>query len=218
MQKEKKIGRLEAIEIVERKQRPEKVVKDQKYERYVHMKVSREATRSICPFEMQKIFHNNSGMHKESITSIRDGYIVKAESDEQHNNIFLLTTIVGTSWEVSAINLTLRINNVTKGLVYVTECDVTRYTSFEERLKNKYNIGSVVQAFWIKKWNINATLFFITFAQSQLPSYITIPGELVKTKVYQYNPKPIFCNNCQEYSPTVKKCKNETRCRMYSGT
>ena len=55
------------------------VVEDQKYERYLHIKVSREATRNICPFEMQKFFHHNFGMHEESITSTRDGCIVRVE-------------------------------------------------------------------------------------------------------------------------------------------
>ena len=59
----------------------------------------------------------------------------------------------------------------------------------------RYNISIVVQAFWIKASNINATSLLIIFAQSQLPSCITIPGERAKTKVYQYNPKSLFYNN-----------------------
>ena len=80
-------------------------------------------------------------------SSLQEGYIVRAKSDDQYGKIFLLTTILGLSCEVSSNNPALKIYNSNKGLVYVTEYDVTDYTSFEEGLKKRCIISNVVQAF-----------------------------------------------------------------------
>ena len=101
------------------------------------------------------------------------------------------TKIQDIECEVTDEGPALRMYNSTKGLIYVNEYDITRYDSFEEGLKRKYNVSDANQVTLIQPKNTN-TPFLTTFAQSKLPKQIKIPGERTSTPIYPYNPKPLL--------------------------
>ena len=218
IQKKEKVGRRRAKDIQAGKQVGEEYLENQQYERYMHVKISRDETRKICPFVIEKFFNSKFGINKKEVTSIRDGYILKATTAQQVDQISKITNVYDIPCEVTDNSSMLARYNSSKGLIYVNDYDVTNTTSFEEGLKRQYNICQVTPATWIKTKNINSTPFLITFAQSTLPTQIHIPGEQSATQVYRYRPRPLFCLQCLEYGHTNKRCNNAVRCRMCGGT
>ena len=187
IQKAEKMERREARDMLEGRRDAEEYTEGQEYEQYLYIMIDRKYTRTMCPIQMQKYFQQTFDLREEDIMSARDGYIVKVSDEEQCEVIKKARSVLGIDCEATTDSLALRIYNSNKWRIYLNEFDITVYASFEKELQ--YYCRS--SGFLVKTKNINVTFFIITFVQKQLPSRIYIPGERARTKVYQYNPKPL---------------------------
>lgn len=188
-------------------------MEDQIYERYVQIKIDRSATRKLCPFEVQKFFKEELDLLEDDVQAEK-GYIVEVKSVHQFRTVMQLKSIFEIPCAAVEDSPAVRMYNSARGLVYINEYDITDTAKFEEGLKRDYNICSVKATFWIKAKNVNASAFLITFAQSQLSSYIKMPGERPCIQIYPQRVKPLFCTKCLEYTHTEKRCRNSERCRL----
>ena len=155
------------------------------------MQVSREETRKVCPFAIEKSFSNKFRVDKRDITSVRDVYVVRATTPQQFDEMAKLTTLLDMSCEVTDKSPILKRCNSSKGLIYVSDYDV-KHRSAEDGLKNRYSSCEVTQATWIKNKTIKSTPFLIILAQSSLPAQICIPREQSSTHIYRYRQRPLF--------------------------
>ena len=62
------------------------------------------------------------------------------------------------------------------------------------------------KATWIKTKNITSTPLLLTFKEKEPPTFIQIPREQAKTKVYEYYQRPMSCKKCLRYGHTLKRC------------
>ena len=122
----------------------------------------------MCPFVLERLFAETFKIKRKEIASVRDGYIIKVNSSEELTRMKATTKIQDSECEVTDEGSALRMYNSTKGLIYVNEYDITRYDSFEEGLKRKYNVSDVNQASWIKSRNTNTTPFFDNIRTKQV--------------------------------------------------
>ena len=74
-------------------------------------------------------------------------------------------------------------------------------------------IASLILALWIKTKNDSSKPLLVSVSGNDLPSYIELPGEQDKTKVYEYKEKPQLCQRCFEYGHRTKFCTRDVRCK-----
>ena len=124
LQQNRKISRRQAKELVEGKSSESYQSEEPKYEVYLQIEINQEDMRKICPFKIEKFLASHCRLNRECITAERKGYIVKANSREQYQNMMQLTAIYSIPCKVSDNSPSLRMYNSTKGLVYITEYDI----------------------------------------------------------------------------------------------
>ena len=133
----------------------------------------------------------------------------------QARKISSLTTILDAICSVSEH----RFYNNSKPLIYISELDINNLDSFYNNLRKRHNIEEVTPAAWIKSRNSNSRPFLLTLGSTTTTNYIDMPGEVGRTKVYEYRQRPMFCNNCLEYTHSKKKCRSDVPCcRRCAGT
>ena len=71
-----------------------------------------------------------------------------------------------------------------------------------------------MEATWIKVKDDRTKPLLIHLSGSEMPSYIDLPGEQEKTRVYEYRERPKVCRKCLEYGHRTKFCEKETKCRL----
>lgn len=206
IQQQMKIGRSKARQIMEGKST--NYVEETESSRYLEIKISSENVRKICPFKMENFFTQKYGFPRENIRPGRGCFIIKTENNYQTVNISNLKTVLGSSCTVAEHPT----YNLSKGIIYVRGFEISDEDSFFEGIKVKLNLKEVIKATWIKPKSSSSVPFLLTFNASKCPSTIKIPGEPHETTVYAYKPRPMFCKNCLDYSHTVKRCENKTRC------
>ena len=70
----------------------------------------------------------------------------------------------------------------------------------------------VVEPNWIKpRGNSKAKPLLLSF-QRELPYFMDLPGEMMRTRVHEYKQRPMMCKNCLEYGHGKKYCEKEQRC------
>ena len=154
-------------------------------EKFYKIAVRERDRRAVCPFKVERVLKEKYGIHRNCITTNRNGFVVKTAVE----GIMALKEIRGISCEVTEHEG----YNKAKGLIYVRDYDCNDKTSFREGLKNGHaNIVSVEEAKFIKPKNQFCTPFVITFNEIKVPSTISIPGEQSQTIVYAYRNKPLF--------------------------
>ena len=70
--------------------------------------------------------------------------------------------------------------------MYVTQFDVVNKESFKQELQEKHNISAVLSAKWTTSRNQNSKAFLLTFDQTKIPEYITMPEKQPRVRVYGY--------------------------------
>ena len=139
-------------------------------------------------------------------------FTIEVDSVEQSTAMQAITEINGINTEIS-VNTTFY---KTKGLIYIYDYNMSSFQAFQSRLKEQYGLHEVVEATWIKARNNNrAKPLLLTFC-TDLPQYIDVPGELIRTKVYEYKQQPLMCKRCLKYGHGVKHCEKEQRCAKCS--
>ena len=136
---------------------------------------------------------------------------MKVSSKKPYERMKPMNKLVRMPCKVVEDGTVLKAYNNTKDLIYVTNFDVDNLTTFDDGLKQLYNISEVSLAHWIRPRNEESKALLITFNESRTPSSLYIPGE-TRVRVYPYLDRPLLCNNCFGYGHPAKYCKNSQRC------
>ena len=104
------------------------------------------------------------------------------------------------------------LTGIIKGLVYIYEYDMTDFELSKKGLIERSGSPDAVQVTWMTPRNHLSKPIIVSFRQPELPSYIDVPGEQAKTKVYEIKPKPLMCWMCLEYGHSVKYCRGNLSC------
>ena len=118
-------------------------------------------------------------------------------------------------------DVTVTINNIhdiQKGLIYIQAYDLVGFDSYKRDLQNQYVITSVEheRAHWIKTKN-NANHALIIGFQGELPTYLDIPCENMRTAVHEYEKLPNFCIKCSDYGHSQRvRRENTQKCTNYT--
>ena len=121
----------------------------------------------------------------------------------QSDNMRKVKQLVGNRCEISEESFF----DVTKGLVFVQNYNITDLTSFTERINDQCGVKELVEEKWAKARSETTQVFIITFKSDKLPGYIRIPGEADRTTVYEFKDMPMSCKKCNRYGGhTEKRC------------
>jgi len=181
---------------------------------YFKVQLQREKQRQACPFRIENVLRSELQIPRANINAERNALVVKCDNEQQKHKIVNLKNICGIPCEITEHETF----NHTKAIVYVSEFNITDLESFTSGLQEKYNVVTVEGAHWIRPKNQNSKPFLITFRGNNLPESLKIPGERANVPVYEYKPRPPFCQNCLQYTHSTKRCQSgEIRCRRCSG-
>ena len=86
---------------------------------------------------------------------------------------------------------------------------------FRSGFMQQHYLQEIIEPRWIKARHNNRakprSLSFRSFRE-ELPLYIDIPGENMKSKVYEYKERPVMCKKCLQYGHTKNSCRDNQRC------
>ena len=106
--------------------------------------------------------------------------------------------------------------NQSQGLIDIHDYKILDFEDYGSELKKENNLLDVQKATLIKTKAITSTPPILTFKEKELPRFIEVPGEQVKTKVFDYYERPMSCKTCLRYGYTAKRCRETiatcTRC------
>ena len=66
-------------------------------------------------------------------------------------------------------------------------------------------VRAIVKADWSRPRNQNTEVYMIILQCDKLPEYTRIPAEPERTKIYEYNDKPLLFKKCFKYGHTEKR-------------
>ena len=134
-----------------------------------------------------------AGKPKSNTGSGRNGLLVEISSEEQSKTIMDIKMILSLERSVRQQDFF----NETRGIIFICYSEITDIESFQEGLQKRYSIASITRANRRTPRNSRATPFMIRFRGEACPDYITISGEHLMTKVYEYKERPLQCRKCQ---------------------
>ena len=76
--------------------------------------------------------------------------------------------------------------NQSKGLIYIHDYNISEIDEYGSELMREYNLSDVQQVTWIKSKNVTFNPLLLTFKEKEPPSFIEIPGEQAKPKIYKH--------------------------------
>ena len=166
--------------------------------------------RHLKPWSMNKYIENHIGKPPLKVRgkpNDLDTYIIEVSSAEESRKMSTLR-------KIGEHDVTVQVNvsyNVQKGLVFIQGYDMLESESYKESLKKHHDLASVEHATWIKSRN-NTTQALILGFQRELPNYLDIPGESMRTLVHEYKQLPNLCRNCLEYGHSKRICQDDQKC------
>ena len=174
------------------------------FEKYFTVMLKEEnAKRKMCLFEVEKeIIAKRKGKPRSIASSGRNGFLVQVASEQQSLEIIKIKNLLTEECEVKRHEFL----NGTRGIIYIHNNDVSDLESFQEGLRKRYPIASITRASWITPRNSQTMPFLIKIIGDSCPEYITVPGEFLMTKVYQYKDRPLQCHKCQQYRLVQNRC------------
>ena len=89
---------------------------------------------------------------------------------------------------------------------------MSNFEEYKRGLMEQSGVQDVVEASWIEpRGNNKAKPLLISFPK-ELPYFLDMPGEMMRTKVYEYKQRPMMCKNCLEYGHGKQYCEKDQRC------
>ena len=98
--------------------------------------------------------------------------------------------------KINGIDVEVTVNtalNINKGLVYIYGYNRIDFEAFKAGLAKQYGLSSVVEATWIKTKGANSTKPCLLTFLNELPMYLDIPGEMMRTKVLECKQRLLMC-------------------------
>lgn len=100
-----------------------------------------------------------------------------------------------------------------KGLVYIYGYDMSDFPAFKAGLMEQYGLHDVVEAVWIKPRSQHSAKPLLLSFRGAVPAFLEIPGEMMKTRVYEYKKRPFLCRQCLDYGHSKTNCTRSVRCK-----
>ena len=148
----------------------------------------------MCPFQMEKELIKELGCKPKTINSSgRDSLLIEATTKEQGGEMASIKELLNKECKTKPHDFL----NLTRGMIYVYNSEISDIKSFQSGLKTEYPIESVQEATWVTPRNSNAKAFVVSFTSDDIPSHLHIVGEYTNTKVYPVTDIPMQCKKCQ---------------------
>ena len=167
--------------------------------------------RTINPWLVQKCIQQHTGKTPRRCRGKNnedDTYVIEVSTEQESN-------LMHTLEKIGDHNVKVKTNNtfdLQKGLIFVQGYDCLQFEQYKQGLSKQYGLANVEHAQWIKCKNNITNALLLSF-QTELPSYLDIPGETMRTFVHEYKKRPTCCQNCLEYGHPKKICRENTRCQ-----
>ena len=164
--------------------------------------------RKINPFLLERCIQQVIGSKPRTIrTKDSSTFTIQIGTQKESYAMSELTAINNFPCQIS-VNESLEMQ---KGLIYIYGYDMENPESFKKALIDQYQLAAVEQPFWIKPKNKLAKPLLLSF-RAEMPPFLDIPGEKVRTKVYEYKKQPLLCKKCLDYGHSSRVCHGDERC------
>ena len=188
----------------------ESTVTSVSYHTHFDCTMNEESKKKISPWLLEKCLQNSLGGKPKSIRSKNPTtFIIEVQGKRQSTEVTRIKSINGYPVKIEP-NRTI---GSCKGLVYIYNYNMSEFEHFKQNLITDLGLSDAVEATWIKSKSNLAIPLLLTF-RGNLPTYVTIPGEQAKSKVYEYKQKPLLCKRCQTYNHRDKYCQRNVVCRQ----
>ena len=169
-----------------------------------------EHKRKISPFLLEKCIQNHTGTKPRTIrTKDATTFIIEISSHKESVAMTVLDKIHNHPVKTTINNT----SDIQKGLIYVYGYDMSSFEDFKTGLINQNNLINVEEAIWMKpKRGNNAKPLILSFRRD-VPAFIDVPGEAMRTRVSDYSKRPILCLNCLQYGHSRSVCRDSAKCR-----
>ena len=159
--------------------------------------------RKISPFLLEKCIQNQTGTKPGTIrTKDTTTFIIEISSHKESVAMTILDKIHNYPIK-TIINYT---SDIQKGLIYIYGYDISSFEDFKTGLMNEHNLINVEEAIWMKPQRGNNAKPLILSFRRDLPAFIDVPGESIRTRVSEYSKRPILCLNCLQYGHSRSVC------------
>ena len=161
------------------------------------------AKRKLCPYKLEAGIASKMKGNPKTITSNgRNSILIEVSTPNQSSNIEQWTEVLNQEVVVQKHGFF----NEVKGLIYIHNNDIGDLASFSKGLQERSAVADVERARFIKPRNPRTVALLVRFKGDTIPEYVSIPGEYIMTKVYEYKERPMRCYKCQKYGHTHKRC------------
>ena len=159
--------------------------------------------RKFHPFLLEKCLTQQLGTKPAKIRS-KDAttIIVEIKTKSQSDALQLLETLNEHPVEVTCNSQFSQ----SKGIIYIYNYNMSDFQEYRRGLMRLTGIEDVIKAEWIKPRVKTSVPLLVSFYDTELPSYLDIPGEQTLTKVYEQKRKPLHCTKCQKYGHSRTRC------------
>ena len=187
--------------------------KTSRYPTHFDCKMNEADKKALSPWLLEKCFEGSIGSKPKSIRSKNSTtYTVEVTDQKQSAKIQILKELNGKQIQVEK-NEHVAVN---KGLIHVYNYNMKNFESFKRSLCEDLGLADATQATWIKSKNERSIALILDF-RGELPTFVNIPGEQAKTRVFEYTRNPMICKNCSNYNHTAKYCEQATVCSRCGG-
>ena len=137
-----------------------------------------------------------------------DTFVIEVASLEESRKMSTLRKI-----DDHEVNVQVNNNqNLQKGLIYIQGYDLLEFDDYKTELINENNLAGAEHATWITTRDSRTQVIIVTFKED-LPKYMDIPGETMRTVVHEYKRLPNHCKKCLNYGHSKKVCReDEPKC------
>ena len=133
-----------------------------------------------------------------------DTFVIEVASLEESRKMSTLR-------KIGDHEVTVQVNNnqnLQKGLIYIQGYDMLEFDDYKTELINENNLVGAEHATWITTRDSRTQVIIVTFKED-LPKYMDIPGETMRTVVHEYKRLPNHCKKCLHYGHSKKVCREE---------
>ena len=181
----------------------------QQYNTHFHCKMDEKDKRKVTPWLLEKCLEKQLGSKPKTIrTTSNTTFTAVVHNKEQSDNMKTINNINGIKTEIK-VNKTY---NTIKGLIYVYGYNMSNFEAYKRGMMEKYGLQDVVEATWIRPRGNNKAKPLLLSFPNELPHYMEVPGEMMKTSVYEYKQRPMLCRKCLDYGHGVKYSEKQQRC------
>ena len=188
------------------------VEKIHKFPTFFDCKLPPGIKRKLNPFAVEKSVQQHTGKKPVSCRGKpgernKDTYIIQVSTEEESCQMSTFNKILN----YDVITTVDETSNVVKGLIFLHGFKMLNDSDhYVQSLKAENNIAEVEEANWISKKN-GSTPMILTF-RGEMPEYLDIPGESIRTRVIEYRRQPNLCKKCLTYGHSKTNCREEARC------